>query len=241
MGSAFRGFSFGFLLLALASATPAAETYDESDVVGKYLDATQHQQSAMRGASMEVDFDASVPKLQKQGKLKALRKISKVGKITYRMLGFEGDTSIKKEVIARYMSEEANPQSGPDLGINPNNYKFKFKGLRSEAGRPVYVLSLSPKRKAVGLFKGEVWLDRQTFMPVREAGRFVKSPSIFLKKMEFVRVYQVRNGVAIPESIQSVAETRLFGPVEMNIQFTHFSKDPDAEVATLDDTNESDH
>lgn len=187
---------------------------------------------------MEVDFDASVPKLKKTGKLRALRNISKVGTVTYHMLGFNGDSAVKKEVIARYMTAEVQSQSGPDISITPDNYKFKFKGAQTHEGRLVYVLALTPKKKEVGLFKGELWLDRDTCMPVREAGRFVKSPSLFLSKMEFVRSYDLQNGVSIPQSMRSVTKTRLFGPVELSVNFTKFARDAQPTTLALASTEE---
>src|SRR5712692_6959253 len=214
--------------IAFADPDPVKPPVPESEMVSRYLSATQEQQSTLRGGTMEVDIDASLPKLKKHGKLHALRNISKLGAITYHMLGFSGDNTIKKEVIARYLSAEVQAQSGPNLSITPENYKFKYKGADNFDGRPVYVLHVTPRHKQVGLFKGELWLDTETYMPVRESGRFVKSPSIFLKKMEFVRVYALQNGISIPQRVVSLVETRLFGKVELNINILKFSKEPEA-------------
>lgn len=220
----------GFSLSGIAHADPGADfTPPEQTIVERYLSATQTVQTHLRGASMEVDIDATVPKLNKTGKLHALRNMSKLGKITYHMLGFNGDNGIKREVIARYLTADAEAQKGQDLAISPQNYKFKFKGEQNLDGRDVYVFQLSPRKKRVGLFKGDLWLDPQTAMPVRESGRFVKSPSIFLKKMEFVRVYELENGISIPQRVESHIDTRLFGPVALNINFTHFCKSPEPE------------
>ena len=224
-------FSFGFVLSSLAFAEESAGAVSEQALLVRYANATQAQQSTMRGATMEVDIDASVPKLNKNGKLHALRNISNLGKITYHMLGFNGDGAIKKEVIARYLAADAQAQEGPNLSITPDNYKFKYKGLQDDNGTSVYVFQLSPRKKQVGLFKGDLWLDPKTAMPVRESGRFVKTPSIFLKKMEFVRTYELQNGVSIPQRVESLVDTRLFGRVQMNINFTHFCKDPNPEQA----------
>jgi hypothetical protein len=202
----------------------------ETDMVSRYISATQAQQTTLRGASMEVDIDANVPKLNKQGKLHALRNISVVGKITYHMLGFSGDNTVKKEVIARYLSAEVQGPAGPNLSITPANYKFKYKGMRENDGRQIYVLHLSPRQKRVGLFKGELWLDAGTYMPVRESGRFVKNPSLFLKKMEFVRTYDIQNGVSIPQRLDSVVDTRFFGPVTLSINFSKLSKEAETAV-----------
>lgn len=221
--------SFGFVLSGGMFAEESTGPVSEQALLVRYANATVAQQSTMRGATMEVDIDASVPKLNKNGKLHALRNISNLGKITYHMLGFNGDGAIKKEVIARYLAADAQAQEGPNLSITPDNYKFKYKGLQDDNGTQVYVFQLSPRKKQVGLFKGDLWLDPKTAMPVRESGRFVKTPSIFLKKMEFVRTYELQNGVSIPQRVESLVDTRLFGRVQMNINFTHFCKDPNPE------------
>lgn len=223
-----------FILHGTAAwADPDPAPIAETELVSRYLSATQAQQTTLRGGSMEVDIDATVPKLKKEGKLHALRNISVLGKITYHMLGFSGDNTVKKEIIARYLSAEVQAPSTPNLAITPENYKFKYKGIRDDDGRQVYVLHLSPRQKRVGLFKGELWLDAETYMPVRESGRFVKSPSLFLKKMEFVRTYEIENGVSIPQRLSSVVDTRFFGPVTLSINFGKLSKDPQTETAAV--------
>ena len=55
---------------------------DSQEVIARYLTATQTENQS-RAASMEVSIDATIPKLKKEGKLHALRKISELGKITY--------------------------------------------------------------------------------------------------------------------------------------------------------------
>src|SRR5260370_12061931 len=103
---------------------------------------------------------------------------------------------VKTEVIARYLTAEvqaAQDGANNEMAITPENYKFKYKGLEDLDGRQVYVLHVTPRHKKVGLFKGELWLDAATYMPVRETGTMVKSPSVMLKKMQFVRTYQLHN------------------------------------------------
>ena len=211
---------------SVAICEPKAPPLPEEQMVTRYLAATQAQQSALRGATEEIDIDAAVPKFKKQGKLHALRNISKLGKITYHALGFSGDSVVKTEVIANYLKAEVESTQGPsNVSITPANYKFKYKGTQDWNGRQVYVLQLKPQEKKVGLFKGELWLDAETYMPVRESGSFVKSPSFMLKKMQFVREYELQNGVSVPQRTESRVETRFFGQVELNINYLTFSKD----------------
>ena len=80
-------------------------------IVRNYCSAMQEQAAAAKVASMEVQIEASLPSLKKQGKLHALRHISKLGRITYKVLGFEGDNTVKNEVIARFLQAEIDAQS----------------------------------------------------------------------------------------------------------------------------------
>lgn len=210
-----------------ALSEPKASPVPEEQMVSRYLQATQAQQSALRGGTEEVDIDAAVPKYKKQGKLHALRSISKLGKITYKALGFSGDNVVKTEVIANYLKAEVEAASkgSSDVALTPRNYKFKYKGTEQWNGRLVYVLHVNPREKKAGLFKGELWLDAETYMPVRESGLLVKSPSFLLKKVEFVRDYELENGVSMPQRTESRVETRFFGKVELSVNYLTFSKD----------------
>jgi hypothetical protein len=222
--------------IGIAGAEPSKPPVPEDEMVSRYMDATQQQQSALRGGTMEVDIDANVPNMKTKGKLHALKSISKLGKITYHALGFSGDNSVKTDVIARYMKAEVDAaQTGQDFSVTPENYKFKYKGVENRDGRDVYILHVTPRHKKVGLFKGELWVDAQTYLPVRESGSFVKTPSIFLKKMQFVRVYDIQNGVAIPQRMESKADVRFIGPVELNVNYFKFSKEEPDTVAGASD------
>jgi len=224
-----------FSVLAIAPLWAAShEDAQGRQIIDRYLEASHAQSEALRGMQMEVNLDAQLPRLEKHGKLKALRRISKLGMITYKALGFSGDNLIKKQVIARYLAEDSEHR---DIAITPANYKFKYKGRMERDGRTLHVFELSPRRKAVGLFRGQLWLDDETAMPVRESGRFVKSPSVFLKKIEFVREYQIQDGVAIPKHVESTADVRLLGRAELTVDYSNFSRQEIAEDASPDPSN----
>jgi hypothetical protein len=80
----------------------------------------------------------------------------------------------------------------------------------------------------VGLFKGDIWIDAATYLKIQERGSFVKSPSIFLKSVEFTRKYEIRDGISVPLQIQSTVETRLVGKAELTIDFSNFAVDAPA-------------
>jgi hypothetical protein len=215
-------------------AEPAAEPPDT--IVENYCAASRGQEQSFQGASMDVEIQASLPKLKKQGRLHALRHISALGRITYDMLRFEGDGTVKNQVIARYLTAEAEAQKNqaPSLAVTPANYKFKYKGRSRLEGRDVYVFQVTPRKKRQGLFNGDLWIDASTYLRMQESGYLVKSPSIFLKKVAFVRKYEIRDGISLPLQVQSVVDTRLAGKAELTIDFSNFSIDSARQAAMSD-------
>jgi hypothetical protein len=222
-------------------AGPAAEPPDT--IVENYCAASRGQEQSFQGASMDVEIQAALPRLKKQGRLRALRRISALGRITYEKLWFEGDGTVENQVIARYLTAEAEAQAqarkdqAPSLAVTPANYKFKYKSRSQLDGRDVYIFQVMPRQKRQGLFKGDLWIDVGTYLRVQESGYLVKSPSIFLKKVAFVRKYQIRDGISVPLQVQSVVDTRLAGQAELTIDFSNFSIDSAPPGAAGDDDN----
>jgi hypothetical protein len=208
-------------------AAEGAAPVSPDSIVDHFLAATRSQQQVAKGASMEVDMSASLPKLKKEGRLHAFRRISSLGRITYDILKFDGDNTVKRQVIARYMEAEAEAQRepSPDMAITPENYKFKYKGLIEQAGNTAHIFEVTPRKKRQGLFKGDLWIDAKTFLRVQESGYLVKNPSVFLKKIAFVRKYEIHDGISVPRQVQSVVDTRLVGKAELTIDFSHFALD----------------
>ena len=218
-----------FVWTAIFTVSLVAETASApSDaIVENYCTASQAQAETTRGASMDVEIDASLPKLKKHGRLHALRRISPLGLIRYERAQFEGDRVVIREVISRYLTAEVDAQKDQpaEIAVTPRNYKFKSKGMSQIAGQDVYVFEVTPRQKREKLFKGEVWIDARTFLKVRESGYLVKNPDFMVKKVTFIRKYEIRDGISVPRQEQSVADVRLFGKVELTIDFSNFSID----------------
>ena len=212
-----------------ASSIPTAPPW--TDVLNRYVAASQEQQARLRDSAMEVEIDARIPRLKREGSLHALRLITRVGRITYEAIRSAGDKMVNKDVIARYLTAEAEASKGivdsqgkpQSLAITPENYKFRQKAVMTTGSQQVYIFQVTPKKKRLGLFKGEIWVDAETGMPLRESGRLVKSPSVFLKKVDFVREYQLVDGLALPVRVESRIDTRLVGLAELDIRYSNYS------------------
>jgi hypothetical protein len=216
-----------------AGASPDPVDNSGQEIIDRYLAAQRLNQPS--GLEMDAEIQARLPKLKKIASLQALRKISKLGKITWDRFHFSGDSdsTIKKEVISRFIQNEQEQTDTSKSAINLQNYKFKYKGLAQvKDGKQVYVFHLTPRKNTSDLFKGELWLDEETCLPVHEAGTFVKSPNrAFLTKVQFVRDYELINGFSIPSRLESQADTRFWGPAHVSIRYNNFVKATDEQVA----------
>jgi len=171
---------------------------------------------------MMAHFAGRLPKMQKSATLDAQRKVGKDGTLEYLPTDRQGDATVQKELIIRFMTGEmeTSTKDNSKVAVTSDNYRFKYKGQRDREGRTVHIYEVNPKKKREGLYKGEIWLDAETGLSVREAGRFVKSPSVFLKKVDFTREYSIRDGVAVPKTMQTSIETRFWGNAELDIQYS---------------------
>lgn len=218
-----------FVLFAFSLAMAADQPASAPDAIVQNYCAAQLQAQPGKASRMDIDIQASLPGLKKQGRLRGLRKITQLGRITYAKLIFEGDNTVKNQVIERYLTAEAESQQdraeAETLAITPANYKFQYKGQNQVDGRAIHVFQVTPKHKLRGLFKGEVWIDAATYLPIQESGYLIKNPSLFLKKVAFVRKFEIRDGVSVPRQVQSTVDTRMFGKAELTVDFTNYSLD----------------
>ena len=222
----------------LLAASPIRQEAAGNEVLERYLALSESQKQYLRGAEMEVDIVGTLPAVNKSGKLRAFRYISKLGEITYRVITFQGDNTVKKDVIARYMSAETEAVKHPGLGVTAQNYRFKHYGVHGSGDWKLHVFRVTPRKKSQGLFEGLIWIHERTALPVREQGRLVKSPSVFLKRVAFVRDYRIQDGFAIPSHVTSSIETRIIGRAELEITFKNFNRQAsanagDQQVASL--------
>lgn len=203
----------------------ADQVRESENILGRYVQASASK--VVRGVTMAAMFAGSLPKMGKSATVNARRLITRDGSVNYEITGRQGDSTVWKEIILRFINGEME-NAGKDNGkvaVTPENYKFKYKGARERDGRMVHVFEVNPRKKRQGLFKGEIGIDAETALVVYETGRFVKSPSVFLKKVQFSREYAILDGVAVPKTLQTSIETRFWGLAQLDIQFSDFHWD----------------
>jgi hypothetical protein len=167
-----------------------------------------------------VEIDASMPKLGKHGRLRAIRRLLPLGKPEYQVLEIAGDETVRQQVIARYLSAQLRAAAIPasSVAISLTNYKFRYQGAVKTGESTAYVFLITPRRKREGLIKGALWLDGETGAVVRESGYLVKTPSIFVKRVDVTRETALRDGNAEMHVTHLSVNTRFVGRAELVIQ-----------------------
>ena len=174
---------------------------------------------------MDIDIQGAIPKLKKQGRFHALRRISPLGLISYERRRFEGDGTVKNQLILRYLTSEAEAQQekSPALAVTPENYRFKYKGPITVDGRAAHLFEVSPIKKREGMFRGELWIDAGTFLPLKESGALVKKISVLVRKTAFVRNFEIRDGVSLTREEEWQFDAIGFGKAALTVAFSNIS------------------
>ena len=179
-----------------------------------YQRRSAQQSAALAEYSSTTVIRAELPSTSQRGEYELRRH--------YRAaLRFTGDGFVKTNVITRLLQSEVNHVQNEDssqTAITPANYKFSYKGTKEVDGRLLHVYQIKPRKKRVGLFKGHIYLDAHTGSLVRAEGRAVKSPSFFVKRIEFAQDYADFGPFTFPVRVHSEARTRLIGRAVVDIE-----------------------
>lgn len=163
---------------------------------------------------------AELPDSSQHGEYELQRHYSAPRTLEFKAVHFEGDNFVKSNVITRLLQSEVEHVQKDDTSLNAlseSNYKFSFKGTGPMEGHLVHVYQVKPRKKRVGLIKGRIFLDAYTGSLVRVEGTPVKSPSFFVKKLEFLQDYANFGAFTFPVRTHSEAKARIVGRTVVDI------------------------
>jgi hypothetical protein len=189
--------------------------------------ALQAYESRMRRQVLELGeyndvttIEAELPQAAKKGRFRLKRMFSAPKSLAFKAVDFVGDGFVKTNVIARLLQSEVDhvQKGNPEASaINEANYKFNYKGTEELNGRLMHVFQLKPRRKDPSLFKGKIFVDAYTGSLRRAEGTVSKSPSFFVRKIEFVQDFDDISGFTMPVSMRSTAKARIIGKTIVNV------------------------
>ena len=178
----------------------------------------QAQQLASYSATTVIH--AELPESSQHGDFELQRHYLAPKTLEFTAVRFTGDGFVKNNVITRLLQSEVDhvkQEDGALTALSKENYKFSYKGTASVDGRTVHVFQLKPRTKRPGLFKGRMYVDAYSGSLVRVEGGVVKSPSFFVRKIEFVQDYADVGNFTFPVHIHSEAVARVIGRTVVDI------------------------
>jgi hypothetical protein len=186
---------------------------------GRYLESLQERNPFAELGPICLEVEASIPGLAKQASLLAIRQTGTSELTEYTVKKLDGDSLVKQQVIARYLAAEKQAERIPysAVAITPTNYKFHYAGSFVNDKIPVYIFKITPRKKREGLIRGEIWIDSATGFAVHQAGRFVKRPSVFIRRIDVSRDTNITDGVPTSRITRLTLRTRLVGLIQLTV------------------------
>lgn len=223
-----EGFSSGSQLLpaSVFSTSPALPRMAPDLALERFAQRADHQLNELPSYSAVTRISAELPQSNQSAVFELERHYSAPKTLQFVPVQFSGDSFVKHNVINRVLQQEVDnigKQVGAQTAISERNYKFSYRGESEIAGRAVHVYQVKPRANLAGLFKGHVYLDVRSGALLRAEGKLVKSPSFFIKKIEFATDYADVDGFSLPIRIHSDADVRIVGRVVMDIATTGYS------------------
>jgi hypothetical protein len=192
---------------------------DASAEANRVLDRFLAAGESAPWAIESVEIHAALPKLDKIGQLRAIRRLASPSESSYAVLQLAGDRTVEEQVIGRYLSVNERAPAGPVAGaMTIANYRFTYTGIIDDGERLAYAFQVSPRRKREGLIKGELWLDQRTAIPVHESGRLVKSPVASVRHVFVRRENAVRDGLIESRLTHITCKARHLGLAELVVE-----------------------
>jgi len=215
--------------LVLADVPPPLPRMSPDLAMQTYSARARRQLTALGTSTDMTVVEATIPGTGQKGRFELRRSFLAPKSLAYGAVKFVGDAFVKTNIIVKLLQSEVDhveKGEGAATAITPDNYKFSYKGPQEINGETAYEFHVKPRHKRMGLFKGKIFLDPATGHIVRAEGTLVKSPSVFVKKVEFIQDYEEVSVFSLPMKMHSIANTRLFGKAIVDISHSDYTAHP---------------
>jgi hypothetical protein len=217
-----------------ASALPAATLQSMSSEADlqMYHQRAEEQARNLASYSATTIIRAELPATSQSGEYRLRRDYLAPRTLEFRVTRSAGDAFVERNVIARLLQSEIDHVQKDDpalTALTSINYTFSYKSTATLNGREVRIYQVKPRFKRVGLFRGRIYLDARTANLVRAEGRIVKSPSVFIKSIEFVQNDFDVAGFTFPAHIHYKVRARFVGTAVVDIYDQDYQLNPVAD------------
>lgn len=212
------------LLAVMESVAPATLTTPE--IVERMVQADNNRLAALGGYTGVRRYRFENKKSNKRAELTTRISCDNAGVKTFEVISESGSGFVRNHIIRKMMDAEheaSEKGERQDTRIIPANYGFTLVGTEVVDGRTSYVLEVDPKTRNKFLIRGRIWVDAEDFAIARVEGQPAKNPSFWIRSVQIVQRYGRTGQFWLPASNQSVAQARIFGKTEVEIDYFDYA------------------
>ena len=142
------------------------------------------------------------------------------GQFTWTVLNESGSERTRNKVFRELLQAEAQAWrdgSKDAAALTPANYVFVPAAAAADGSVRI---QLKPRREDPRLVDGTLTVSADGH-PLRLEGRLAKSPSFWVRNVSIVKHFAQIGDIALPTSIESVADVRFVGPATFSMRYDY--------------------
>lgn len=201
------------------AANSPLPTADE--VIARLQEGNRRREGLLESYSCRRRYLLANELTEKRSEVEVEMRFRHPDRMEFRILRQTGSGFLAKRVFGRMMQAEKDALTAENKrrsALTPENYTFTLEREETLGKRRAYVIGVKPKRKDTYLIEGRVWIDAEDFAIVRATGRPSKKPSIWVRKVDFVRGYRKVGPFWLPDRLETISEVILFGQTRVAIE-----------------------
>ena len=198
----------------LETPHPSPQTFSGETLFAALLEHNLSRDSRLHDFSVQRTYVVKDNKNKPRAESEVLFSYRAPDRKEFSIISEKGSGFVRKRVFKAILESEVETASGKsdrDSSISPANYSFELLGEEDVDGFHTFVVHAIPKRNDKYLFEGKVWIEATEFAILRIEGQPAKSPSFWVKKVNWVRRYERIDGFWLPLKDETVTEVRLIG------------------------------
>lgn len=216
----------------LAITTCLAHTSDTvgllptaEEVVRRLVEMDSQRASTLRSYVSERRYIVENHKFLKRAEVAVWESYVPPDQKELKIVSATGSSLIRRKVIDKLIEAELNAvreENRDQTHVTPQNYTFRLTGIEQIDGYSCFVLEVTPKIAKKYLMQGQVWIDQNDFAIVRMEGSPAEKPSVWTRKVHFVRRYEKHGPFWLPASLESESEIVVAGKSTLKIEYSNY-------------------
>jgi outer membrane lipoprotein-sorting protein len=204
---------------------PATTALTGDAIFAKLVESNSLRESRLKQYSVQSTYRVQNDKGEMRAETQALLRYRAPDIKEFKIISEKGSGLIRTRVFKPLMDvevETAAERNRVDSSITPNNYALALLGEEEVAGSNCFVVQATPKRDDKYLFTGKIWIHSGEFAIVKIEGQPAKNPSLWIKRVDFVRRYQKIGEFWLPLKNESITRVRVFGKNTLTTEYDNY-------------------